>query len=101
MKNKLALNEYSLANLTFFIFAVLFFTVTSSYPSPGNNSEETFSIIKIEKDPGNKEVSIYLDHDVGYFALASWPGQRGPKIIPRVVGLSWDVSYLSRDKLVL
>ena len=38
---------------------------------------------------------------MGYFALASWPGQRGPKIIPRVVGLSWDVSYLSRDKLVL
>ena len=96
------MSELGLINffITPVLFAVLFLTLTSSYPST-DNSEETFSIIKIEKDPGNKEVSIYLDHDVGYFALASWPGQRGPKIIPRVVGLSWDVSYLSRDKLVL
>ena len=63
-------------------------------------ADETFSIVKIEKDAGGKKVTVFLDHDVSYSTLAAWPGSRGPKIIPRV-NHSWDFSFLRRDKLTL
>ena len=56
-------------------------------------ADETFSIVKIEKDAGGKKVTVFLDHDVSYSTLAAWPGSRGPKIIPRV-NHSWDFSFL-------
>ncbi len=55
-------------------------------------ADETFSIVKIEKDAGGKKVTVFLDHDVSYSTLAAWPGSRGPKIIPRV-NHSWDLVF--------
>ena len=88
MKNNLALI------VLFSFLAVLVLGVKHSV------AQETFSIVKIKKDTEGKKVSVFLDHDVSYSTLATWPGSRGPKIIPRV-DHSWDFSFLRRDKLVL
>ena len=90
MKNKLLF--YSL-----FVFSLLFISIVERSFS----EDETFSIVNIEKDSGGKKVEIYLNHEMHYFNLVSWPGSKGAKVVPRVADLSWDFSYLKRNKLVL
>ena len=90
MKNKLLF-------LSLLVFSLLFVSIVERSFS----EDETFSIVNIEKDSGGKKVEIYLNHEVHYFNLVNWPGSKGAKIIPRVADLSWDFSYLKRNKFVL
>tara|TARA_B110000196_G_scaffold281200_1_gene261792 strand:+ start:75 stop:581 length:507 start_codon:yes stop_codon:yes gene_type:complete len=80
-----------------FIFLLLFiWNVGHSFAE-----DETFSIVNIKKDSDEKKIELYLNHEVHYFNLVNWPGSKGAKIIPHVADLTWDFSYLKRNKFVL
>ena len=80
-----------------FIFLLLFiWNVDHSFAE-----DETFSIVDIKKGSDGKKVELYLNHEVHYFNLVRWPGAKGAKIVPRVADLTWDFSYLKRNKFVL
>ena len=78
MKNKLLF-------LSLLVFSLLFVSIVERSFS----EDETFSIVNIEKDSGGKKVEIYLNHEVHYFNLVSWPGSKGAKIVPNSFRFVW------------